>query len=110
MSLLFRTIEAFPRGRNTEELIVLFESDFDKYRCASILAELENLSGKGFVQKARDGRWLPTPRGQNAKQSDQPIELSPKVITYGAPCVAVKNRMHPNTNKMTYIPYYVKSN
>lgn len=62
MSLLLRTIEAFPRGRTTEELLVLLDKDFDFGKRASIQSELGQLFERGLILKHRDGKWRATIR------------------------------------------------
>lgn len=57
MSLLERTITAFPRGRTSEELFALLDVDFDPHKRASILSELNVLQEQGRVRRGRDGRW-----------------------------------------------------
>ncbi|MCA1776564.1 MAG: hypothetical protein LC676_13435, partial [Loktanella sp.] len=57
MSLLFRTVESFPRGRTTEELLVLVGAGFSHDARLAALAELEGLVREGRVEKGRDGKW-----------------------------------------------------
>ncbi len=57
MSVLLRTIKAFPTGRTTSELLVLLDSDIDPQRRSEIFAELASLSATGKVFKGRDGKW-----------------------------------------------------
>ncbi|MBB4349328.1 AAA domain-containing protein [Aliirhizobium cellulosilyticum] len=59
MSVLLRTISAFPTGRTTSELFVLLDIDFDPRKRTEIYAELSSLSEAGKVSKGRDGRWRP---------------------------------------------------
>lgn len=59
MSLLLRTLKAFPRGCTLEELYVLLDSDYDSLRRRSIQAELDELVQNGEARKGRDGRWRP---------------------------------------------------
>lgn len=59
MSVLLRTISAFPTGRTTNELFALLDVDFDPRRRTEIYAELSALSESGKVSKGRDGRWRP---------------------------------------------------
>ena len=73
MSLLHRSVEAFPRGRTTGELLALLDVDFDPRKRAALLAELEGLREAGRVRLGADGRWRavtrtpladpPNPRG-----------------------------------------------
>ncbi len=57
MSVLLRTILAFPSGRTTNELLALLDTDFDPRKRTEIYAELASLSEAGAVSKGRDGRW-----------------------------------------------------
>ncbi|MBD8651000.1 AAA family ATPase [Rhizobium sp. CFBP 13726] len=59
MSVLLRTIKAFPTGRTTSELLALLNIDFDPRKRTAIYAELSALSEAGKVAKGRDGRWRP---------------------------------------------------
>jgi very-short-patch-repair endonuclease len=64
LSVVLRTIEAFPRGRTTEELVVLLDAAFDEGRRQSILAELQSLAQTGSVRLGRNGRWTPASPAQ----------------------------------------------
>lgn len=57
MSLLLRTISAFPSGRTVSELFAIIDVDFDPKKRASIYAELATLADGGKISKGRDGRW-----------------------------------------------------
>lgn len=59
MSVLLRTISAFPTGRTTNEIFALLDVDFDPRKRTEIYAELSSLSEAGKVSKGRDGRWRP---------------------------------------------------
>lgn len=59
MSVLLRTISAFPTGRTTSELFALLDIDFDPRKRTEIYAELSSLTEAGKVSKGRDGRWRP---------------------------------------------------
>ena len=59
MSVVRRTIEAFPRGRTTEELLVLLGASFDDSKKRSIVSELQALATSGVVRLERNGRWKP---------------------------------------------------
>lgn len=59
MSVLLRTIQAFPRGRTTEELHALIGTTFQPNERVALLAELEALSASGSVKLGRNGRWVP---------------------------------------------------
>lgn len=66
MSVLLRTISAFPTGRTTNELFALLDVDFDPRRRTEIYAELSALSEAGKVSKGRDGRWRPIATAKKA--------------------------------------------
>lgn len=72
MSVLLRTITAFPTGRTTNELFALLDVDFDPRRRTEIYAELSALSEAGKVSKGRDGRWRPISAAKN-----QGVTLTP---------------------------------
>lgn len=57
MSLILKTISAFPRGRTTEELLVLVGAGFAHDKRVAALAELEELSRRGMIERGRDGKW-----------------------------------------------------
>lgn len=57
MSLVLNTVRSFPRGRTTEELLVLVGASFSHDKRLATFAELEQLMQDGLVVKARDGRW-----------------------------------------------------
>ncbi|EDM30581.1 DNA helicase, putative [Roseovarius sp. TM1035] len=50
-------VRAFPRGRTTEELLVLVGASFSHDKRLAAIAELDQLLRDGFVEKGRDGRW-----------------------------------------------------
>lgn len=60
MSVLLRTISAFPSGRTTGELFALLDVDFNPRKRAEMYAELSTLSEAGKISKGRDGRWRST--------------------------------------------------
>lgn len=82
MSLVLKTVRAFPRGRTTEELLVLVGASFSHDKRLAAVAELDQLMRDGLVEKARDGRWRarraePGKTNQNQPPSDArtgPIE------------------------------------
>lgn len=94
MSLIFRTIESFPRGRTTDELLVLVGAGFSHNKRLAGLAELAELLRDGRVSKGRDGKWrantqssprtqptgngisLPTWRGQQEHLIASPASFS----------------------------------
>ena len=57
MSLLLKTIEAFPRGRTTSELMALLDVAFDGSQREAVRRELAELQAKGVVSLGRDNRW-----------------------------------------------------
>lgn len=69
MSLILRTIESFPSGKGTQELLVLVGATFDHNRRMAVLAELNELLNAGLVQRDRDGKWRP------AKKDDSSVPL-----------------------------------
>lgn len=60
MSVLMRTISAFPSGRTTGELFALLDVDFNPRKRAEMYAELSTLSEAGKISKGRDGKWRST--------------------------------------------------
>ena len=57
MSLVLKMVRAFPRGRTTEELLVLVGASFSHDKRVAAIAELDQLMRDGHVEKQRDGRW-----------------------------------------------------
>ena len=57
MSLLLKTIEAFPRGRTTSELMALLDVAFDGAQREAVRRELAQLQASGAVSLGRDNRW-----------------------------------------------------
>ncbi|MFS2150807.1 AAA domain-containing protein [Rhizobium sp. Rhizsp42] len=82
MSVLLRTISAFPTGRTTSELLALLNIDFDPRRRAAVYAELSALSEAGRVAKGRDGKW-------------RPVFTAPRGATIAAPHSADSNLLRP---------------
>jgi hypothetical protein len=72
MSVILRTISAFPRGRRAEELLVLLDADFDPDKRRSIIAELGRLAEQGLVRRALDGRWSAIPSRTNRAGTPAP--------------------------------------
>ena len=72
MSLLLKTIEAFPRGRTTSELIVLLDVAFDGTQREAIRRELGELQGRGIVSLGRDNRWRARHRPLTPRSSAPP--------------------------------------
>jgi very-short-patch-repair endonuclease len=103
MSVLLRTISAFPTGRTTNELFALLDVDFDPRKRTEIYAELSALSDAGKVSKGRDGRWRPVatagkqglaptplPRSDPAPIDDQilmPVHATFQISTFNPPIV-----------------------
>lgn len=50
-------VRAFPRGRTTEELLVLVGASFSHDKRLAAIAELDQLLHDGLVEKGHDGRW-----------------------------------------------------
>jgi very-short-patch-repair endonuclease len=59
MSVVLRTIRAFPRGRTIEELHALLGTSFRHEERMALLAELDSLAAQGRVRRLRSGRWIP---------------------------------------------------
>tara|TARA_R110002049_G_scaffold140930_5_gene302294 strand:+ start:19415 stop:22588 length:3174 start_codon:yes stop_codon:yes gene_type:complete len=57
MSLVLKMVQAFPRGRTTEELLVLVGASFIRDKRMAALAELNQLLQEGLIERGRDGRW-----------------------------------------------------
>jgi very-short-patch-repair endonuclease len=57
MSVVLKMVHAFPRGRTTEELLVLVGASFSHDKRLAAIAELDQLLRDGLVEKGRDGRW-----------------------------------------------------
>ena len=50
-------VRAFPRGRTTEELLILVGAGFSHNKRLAAIAELDQLLHDGHVEKGGDGRW-----------------------------------------------------
>ena len=57
MSLVLKMVRAFPRGRTTEELLVLVGAGFSHDKRLAAIGELNSLFQDGLVEKGSDGRW-----------------------------------------------------
>ena len=57
MSYVLRTIEAFPRGRTTGELLSLLDVQHDSRKRLEILREIEGLARDGVIRIGRDMKW-----------------------------------------------------
>lgn len=58
MSLILRTLQAFPRGRTLEELHALLGVSWDVRARMAALAELEDLTRQGAVGRSPSGKWI----------------------------------------------------
>jgi very-short-patch-repair endonuclease len=91
MSVVLRTIEAFPRGRTTEELLVLLGASFDEDKKRSVVSELRELATSGVVRLERNGRWRPvaSPRFKEEKTggiSNISVGKRDEELLYAVPC------------------------
>lgn len=59
-------VHAFPRGRTTEELLVLVGAGFSHDKRLAAIAEIDQLLLDGLVEKGRDGRWRAKRSGLSA--------------------------------------------
>ena len=59
MSVLLKTLKAFPRGRKLEELHALLGTTFQHSERVALLAELETLAQNGLVRRQSTGLWVP---------------------------------------------------
>ncbi|QCP85164.1 hypothetical protein EYE35_05580 [Cereibacter sphaeroides] len=59
MSVVLRTVKAFPRGRTIEELHALLGTTFRHEERMALLGELEALAREGSIRRRHDGRWIP---------------------------------------------------
>jgi very-short-patch-repair endonuclease len=78
MSIVQRTVEAFPRGRTTEELVILLDAAFDEGKRRTIVAELQALALTGVIRLERNGRWKPVtaPQPREAQLSKSPTSVA----------------------------------
>lgn len=73
MSLVLNTIEAFPRGRTTQELFALLDVNFDHATRLRIQAELNIFQQDGVIALGRDRKWRAIARRVSLpKQTDTP--------------------------------------
>ncbi|MBU0781246.1 MAG: hypothetical protein KKC72_14530 [Alphaproteobacteria bacterium] len=89
MSLILKMVRAFPRGRSTEELLVLVGAGFSHDKRLAAIAELEQLLQDGLVEKGRDGRWrakreLPVNIGQIGKKTNLPSGVASEDVIHAA--------------------------
>jgi hypothetical protein len=92
MSVLLRTIAAFPSGRTTSQLFALLDGDFDPRTRSEIYSELSILADAGKITKGRDGKWRSlrrfTATGTNTPVfSGAPENLSADQILRAAPAI-----------------------
>lgn len=81
MSLILRTIQAFPRGRTTEELLALTASSFDRKARMALVSELEGLAAEGRVRLRPDGRWIASePPRQTIRPNTSVAKLDPSLL------------------------------
>ena len=69
MGIVKNTLEAFPRGRTTNELFALLDVDFKASRREEIRAELLALQQQGAVVLSRDKKWYAISRVGIAKNA-----------------------------------------
>ena len=58
MTLLLRTIQSFPSGRTSEQLVKLMDKDCNTLERQSVYSDLRELSGKGLIKRTRGGYWF----------------------------------------------------
>lgn len=98
MSIVQRTVEAFPRGRTTEELVVLLDAAFDDAKRSAILAELQVLTQSGVIRLERNGRWMSAapPRAsdnRSAGASTTPIPKTEMDVLFAVPGRIAQERL-----------------
>ena len=93
MSLLLKTIESFPLGRTTNELMVLLDVAFDGAQREAVGRELAELQARGVISLGRDHRWraqhrrlappsAPAPRPiHSGNAPSDPLIASPATFT-----------------------------
>lgn len=74
MSLVLKTVRAFPRGRTTEELLVLVGAAFSHDKRLAALSELEALFRDGLIVRGKDGRWRS--KADSFKSRDERVSTS----------------------------------
>ncbi len=84
VSSTLSTIQAFPRGRTTEELLVLLGVSFDPSARMATVAELERFAAEGRIRRNPNGRWVPVtpPAPQRDTHTEQSLS---QTILRGAP-------------------------
>jgi len=102
MSLVYRTICSFPRGRTVEELHALIGTSFDQTERLAVLAELEGLAADGQVRRLSSGKWVPAAVTQFSQSQLQRIDVitSAQVEIISAAPFHSKSQMLPAANEM----------
>ena len=82
-------VRAFPRGRSTEELLVLVGAGFSRDKRLAAIAELDQLLQDGLVEKGRDGRWrakreLLVNVGRIGEKTNQPGGVASEDVIHAA--------------------------
>ena len=88
MSLLLRTIEAFPRGRTTNELMVLLNAAFDAHRRDAYQSELTELQADGIITLGRDSRWRVARKRSIGSPIREPSPVAARGATEGSRLLA----------------------
>lgn len=57
MSVILRTIEAFPKGRTTRQLIALLGADFNAAKREEFHIQLLSYQNEGLIVLGKDGKW-----------------------------------------------------
>ena len=57
MTLLLRTINSYPKGKLSEELIYLLDKDCDPHKRISVFSELTELEKQNLIFRGTDGKW-----------------------------------------------------
>ena len=57
MTLLLRTINSYPKGKRSEELIYLLDKDCDPHKRISVFYELTELEKLNLIFRDADGKW-----------------------------------------------------
>ena len=58
MSLILKMLRSFPKGRTTDELLVLCGASFSHDKRMAALGEIDQLLAEGFIHKSAEGKWL----------------------------------------------------
>lgn len=82
MSVVLRTIKAFPRGRTIEELHALLGTSFRAQDRLAVLSELDVLCANGSIYRLPNGKWIP---------ATPPIQTSPTPhLSSGGPIAEIE--------------------